>query len=82
MTVRGLLSQIDARELKEWQIFSMIEPFGEERQDLRSAMVCATLANVNRGKNQPAYKLDDFMLRFDPKPEQSPDEMKAILKMI
>jgi hypothetical protein len=82
MTVRGLLKTIDAKELEEWKAFYNIEPFGEERQDIRAAMICCTLANVNRGKNQTAYKISDFLLRFDPKPEQTPEEMKAILKCI
>jgi len=79
LTVKGLLKTIDARELAEWQAYYNIEPFGEERDDLRAAMICCTLANINRGKNQPAYKLDDFLLRFDPKPEQTTEQMKAIL---
>jgi hypothetical protein len=82
MTVAGLLNQIDAKELMEWRAFYNIEPFGEEREDLRMAMVCCTLANIHRGKNTPPYRLSDFLLRFDPKPQQTEEEMKAILKSI
>ena len=81
MTVKGLLQTVDAKELAEWRAFYNIEPFGEEREDLRAAMVCTVLANINRGKGRPPYRLDDFMLKFD-KPEQTTEQMKEILKQI
>ena len=70
---------MDSKELTEWQAFSTIEPFGEERQDLRSAMIACTIANANRGPKTPAYKLEAFMLKFEPPKQQSTDDMKAML---
>jgi hypothetical protein len=45
--------------------FYRLEPFGEERQDLRAAIIAQTIANVNRGAGRPPYKLSDFILEFD-----------------
>ena len=49
-------------------IYAEKEPFGEQRADLRSAIVACTIANIWRGKNQPAMKPIDFM-PFAEKPQ-------------
>lgn len=49
--------------------YSRLEPFGEERADLRSALVAQTVANSLRGHKEP-YKLADFLLSFG---EERPD---------
>lgn len=67
---------MSSREFGEWMAYSAIEPFGEPRADLRAALVAKVIADVNRGKNTPPYKLEDFMLRFDIEPTtQSDDDM-------
>jgi hypothetical protein len=65
-TVAELLASLDARELAEWQVFASIEPFGEERDDLRAGQVCATVANVNRAKGGKVLKATDFLLYREP----------------
>jgi hypothetical protein len=57
-----------------------VEPFGEVRADMRSALIASIIANVNRGKNQKAFSLSDFMFDFEPKKPQSPEEMKTLLQ--
>lgn len=53
------------RVLMEWYAYAALEPFGEERADLRAAMVAVTVANcMGRKKGQKAFKLTDFMLEF------------------
>jgi len=44
--------------------YDLVEPFGAYRADVRSAIVAQVIANVNRGKGQSAYKVDDFMPKF------------------
>ena len=39
-------------------------PFGPERGDVHVGIVASTIANVNRGKGQPAYKDTEFRPRF------------------
>lgn len=80
MTKAELLNRISSREISEWIAFYNIEPFGEMRADLRAALIATVMANAWRGANQSPFKITDFMLTFDNKPEQTMDEMKQILK--
>lgn len=56
------------RELNDWaRYWSDVEPYPEDRQDLRNAMLCKMIADVPFlvwGK-KPASELKDFMLPFD-----------------
>lgn len=55
---------MSSREFAEWMAFHDMEPFGEERADLRSAIVASTVANAHRGKRQRRSKPEDFMPKF------------------
>lgn len=47
--------------------YERLEPFGEERADLRSAQIAQLIAEPNRDpkrRSQP-FKLSDFMFDFD-----------------
>lgn len=66
--------------------YDLIDPIGEYRADLRTAMICTTLANIHRDAQQRSepYQLEDFMLKFDPafedeefQPKHSPAEIYA-----
>lgn len=59
--------------MTEWIAYYQLEPFGEERADMRAAIIASTIANVNRSKGQKAYKVEDFMPRFDRQEEQGGD---------
>jgi len=61
MTVRGLLSQIDSREISEWIAYDQIEPIGSIQTQLVGGIVASTIANCHRGKNQSAFAPMDFM---------------------
>lgn len=69
MGVAECQRRIDSAEFVEWLAYSRLEPFGEERDDLRAAMIACTVANSMRSRKR-AYKVDDFMFDFD-KPPQS-----------
>lgn len=85
MTVGELLARISSEELTEWMAFSDLEPFGDERADVRSGIVAATIANANRDpkrKREP-FTPRDFMPRFgkgqSPKTEQRwQDQLKVV----
>lgn len=53
-------------EFAEWMAYYGLEPFGDERADLRSGIVAATIANVNRDpkKTRSAFEPGDFMPKF------------------
>lgn len=84
MSVARAQAEIDSREFAEWIAFGELEPFGPERDDLRSAIVASTVANANRGRGQRAFTPADFMPRFagaaDSK-QQSVAEMQHRIKM-
>jgi len=69
-----MLSEITSRQFAEWLAYSRIEPWGEERDDLRMGIVASTIANVNRSKNQKLFTPDQFMPQFEPETEEQAAE--------
>ena len=67
--MRELLARIDSRELSEWMAFYSIEPFGEERADLRNALLCQTILLPHLKANTKPPSLESFMLFGDKEPE-------------
>jgi hypothetical protein len=61
------LRHISSRELAEWQAYALVEPFGEERADWRSAVEMALLANVHRDskRQRRPFGAQDFLLHFE-----------------
>ena len=77
------MSRCDSREYAEWRALYELDPWGEERADLRAGIIASTIANVNRGKSQKVFSPGDFMPEFD-KPvrtQQTPQEMAAVMTM-
>lgn len=62
----AMLRSMTAVQLLEWQHFSVVEPFGEERADYRTASIVQVLVNAHRDvKRRPkAVTLEDVLLRF------------------
>jgi hypothetical protein len=84
MTVEEMLDRMTWAEYLEWQEYYGLEPWGEERADLRSAIVASLIANVNRdAKKQPRpYEPTDFMPYYErpePTPQQLADKIRATL---
>ena len=85
-----MLRSITAVQLFEWAQYDLIEPFGEWRDDWRSAEIVTMLANVNRDtkKRKQPYKTTDFLVKFgertaeDFKPKQTVAQQVMIAKMI
>ena len=75
------MNRISSKELTEWIAFAQVEPFGVEAQFLGHAITATTVANVNRGKNQNPFDVDDFMPKFEHK-AQSTEEMLQFAQMI
>jgi hypothetical protein len=76
---------MSAEDWLAWQHYYSLEPWSEERADLRSGMIAAVIAETNRDrkKRRKPYTAADFMPRFDrPLPQpQTPEEQAAILRM-
>lgn len=77
-----MLRVLSSRQIAEWMAYYSIEPFGEHAAFWRAGQIAATIANVNRGKRQRAYKPEDFM-PSEPKGKpnvQTTEEMAAVLR--
>lgn len=72
MPVGTMLQQMSSRELTEWHAYAQLEPFGEERADLRQAITTAMIGNAHRDpKKGKAFDAYDFMPYTDkPEPEE------------
>jgi hypothetical protein len=66
-----------AKQLRQWHAYSLLEPFGETRADLRSGIVASTIANCAPfKKGGKAWKPSDFMPHFGKPKQQSQDEIR------
>lgn len=79
MPVGEMLERMSAEELTEWQAYARIEPFGEDRADLRAGMVASMVGNVNLKKGAKPFKPADFMPFID-KPDQGWQDQKQALQ--
>lgn len=64
VNVDAMLRSLTAKQFQAWEHYAQLEPFDETRADYRAASIVQVIANVNRGKNQAAYTLQDGLLRF------------------
>jgi len=64
-------------ELVHWMAYYRLFPFGSDRDNIHSAIIAATIANVNRGKNQQPFEAEDFMLKNQD--EQREADTKSVL---
>jgi len=77
-----MLSQMSASLLHEWLAYSKVEPFGERRRDIRSGIISAVVANVNRKKGKKAFQANDFLPKFKRQKPQSWQEQLNIIEML
>ena len=64
-----MLGEISSAQFAEWMAYSRLEPWGEDRDDLRMGIVASVIANSNRGKGKKPYKPQDCMPDFEPEDE-------------
>ena len=62
---------IDSRHFTELLAYEQLEPRGEKRQDIRSAMIAATIHNCHRTSNKDkTANIKDYLLTFDNEEDQ------------
>ena len=62
--------------------FDQLEPFGRRAEYVGHALVASTIANVNRGKDQKAYEIEDFLPQYaEEKEDQTEEDMIAMAAM-
>ena len=79
MTVRRMLDEMSSDELTEWAAFYRLDPWGEQRADLRQAMTTAATVNVHCGKGK-GVKAQDFM-PYTQKAAQTPEQIIEAMRM-
>lgn len=79
MSVKRAQQEIDAVEYTEWLAYHKLNPFGEQRADLRAGIIASVVASVFGKKT---YKASDFMPDFEceDKPVNQQAALKSILK--
>lgn len=82
MTVEKLLTTTTAKELLEWQAYDSIQPFGDERADLRAASIRHAVIAVHAKKKSDQPKLADCMLKFEAKKKQTESQIEQLLKSL
>lgn len=71
-----------AQEVAIWEAAHAAEPWGEVRADMASGIVAATIANVNRGKDTPAFTPSDFMPFHErQQPEGAAHDLETIKRL-
>jgi len=78
MGVREAQARIGADEFAEWLAYGQLEPWGPEREDLRAAIVAATVASTLTGRR---FRPADFMPRFGAPRRADPHEMHATMRL-
>jgi len=84
-----MLRKMGASQFNDWKVYSELEPFDEERADLRAGSIVAAIANVNRNpKRKPTpYTTFEMALKFGDTPSLQVkrtgwQQMKETAKMI
>lgn len=63
----GMLAQMPWSQFRTWLAYRRINPFGEQRGDLRSGIIASTIANCHRDpKRKPTpFRPSDFMYQSE-----------------
>ena len=69
------MERMPDRVFREWADYYVKEPFGEERADIRMAILATATVNVHMGKKGKRAKLADFLPEFGPPEPVTPDDL-------
>lgn len=84
-SVRELTETMDSDEFCLWVAEFELNPWDEQRADLRAGVVASTIANYagrSRKENTEPAKPIDYMPYSQPKPEAKPDDAESIKAVI
>lgn len=74
-----MMEEITWSQLLEWQAYYAIEPWGEERADLRAGIVASTMGNLwSKRRVSPRDFMPDFGRRTR---RQAPEQIASVLSM-
>jgi hypothetical protein len=74
-----MLAQINMRQFNDWREYADLEPFDEQRADLRAASIVQAIWNSRGKRPRGTLKLKDCVLPFesDDAVAQSPERARA-----
>ena len=75
----GLMARLSHRAWLDWCAYFEAEPWGEERADVRSAIVAATTYNMSRARGQAARPVRDFMAHPPPRADVTKAHTAALI---
>ncbi len=78
----GLLAELPRRAFLDWVAYHELEPWDQDRADLRSAIVAATLANVFRQRGQPPRRVRDFLAYRGPRQPMSQAKLELFKSLM
>lgn len=72
------------RELAEWMAYARIEPWGEERADLRMAILAAAVANFSQWKRRDGkpWQPSEFLPRLGRHPDEQEIDHRSVAEGI
>jgi hypothetical protein len=71
-----MLDAMDAVELQHWLAYAEIDPWDEQRADLRAAQTTAMILSVHAGKWHPP---SDFLPKYGPVESEPMDDEQLLL---
>lgn len=73
-----MLRSLTASQFNEWRAFYELDPFGEERDDVRFAAITHALWNIARdqSKHPKGWPLTEFVLAFGDNPVVTREPVK------
>lgn len=74
-----MLTEMRPSELGMWAAFYAVDPWTEERADLRAGTVAAVIANVHRSRDREPFEATDFMPFREKKKPSMAQRMRAFL---
>ena len=81
-TVAELKERMSSSEFTAWMCYYKMTPFGDDREDLRAALVAYTVAATTpRKRGAKPIKMQDFVLEFGERKQQSIEEMQQRVMM-
>lgn len=72
-----MLAEMPLRIWREWQLYYDYDPFGNTRGDIQAAIIASTVWNVQQTKKSRLKKPLDYMPKWGPKDEPTPDDQLA-----
>jgi hypothetical protein len=77
-----MLGEMTSAQFAEWAAYYQLEPWGEERADVRHGILTSVLANCHRGKSAAAFKPKDFIVDYEKPSQPDPHALRRQAEML